>query len=213
MQIGVFDSGKGGKFIAEGLRKALPAYDFTVVNDRENVPYGSRSNDEIIALTIAAVEPLIVTCPIIVVACNTATMAAIASLRSHFPQTRFVGTEPMIKPADAGSSTRHITVLATPLTLSSQRYNDLKSLYSHGLVIDEPSTLHWARDIEFNKSDTIDFSELAESIHQGSDSIILACTHYLVLKDRLQSRFPAVKIYEPTRAIADQIIRLADQLQ
>jgi glutamate racemase len=213
MQIGVFDSGKGGEFIAQGLQKVLPMYDFNVVNDRDHVPYGSRPNNEIIALTTRAIEPLIATCPIIVIACNTATMAAISSLRSQFPDTLFVGTEPMIKPASVTSLSGHITVLATPLTLSSQRYHDLTSQYSKGLIIDEPSTLHWARSIEFDEADMIDLSDIAASVQRGSDSIILACTHYLVLKDKLQQLFPTTTIYEPTRAIADQIIRLADQLQ
>jgi glutamate racemase len=157
--------------------------------------------------------PLLATCPIIVIACNTATMAAITSLRAQFPGTLFVGTEPMIKPASAQSSAKHITVLATPLTLSSQRYNDLKSLYSHDLIIDEPSTLHWARSIEHGESDNIDFSDLTTSIEGGSDSIILACTHYLKLRDTIRTRYPTVTIYEPTLAIADQIVRLAHQLR
>ncbi len=213
MQIGVFDSGKGGAFIAEGLKKALPQHSFVVVNDRENVPYGSRTNDEIITLTSAAISPLIASCPIIVIACNTATMAAITALRASFPKTCFVGTEPMIKPANIDSRTRHITVLATPLTLASERYADLKALYSDGLRIDEPSTHHWARAIEYNQTDTINFTNLAQSIENGSDSIVLACTHYLALKDRLETRFPQVHVYEPTRAIAEQIVRLVDQIQ
>ena len=213
MQIGVFDSGKGGEFIAEGLQKALPSYSFSVVNDREHVPYGSRSNEEVIELTTTAIAPLLATCPVIVIACNTATMAAIASLRRQFPNTHFIGTEPMVKPASIESVARHITVLATPLTLSSQRYSDLKSLYSNNLVIDEPSTLHWARAIEHGQGGTIELSELSQSIDNGSDAIVLACTHYLVLKNKLQRIFPGVTIYEPTRAIAEQIVRLADRLQ
>lgn len=212
MQIGVFDSGKGGEFIAEGLQKALPSYSFRVVNDRRHVPYGSRSNEEIVALTTAAITPLLATCPIIVIACNTATMAAISSLRRQFPDTFFVGTEPMIKPASTESLTRHITVLATPLTLASQRYSNLKSLYSPNIIIDEPSTLHWARAIEHNEADTIEFNDISRSIENGSDAIILACTHYLVLKDRLQRLFPNVTIYEPTLAIAEQVARLADKI-
>ncbi len=213
MQIGVFDSGKGGEFIAEGLKRALPQHSFMVINDRQNVPYGSRTNDEIIALTSKAIAPLVPSCPIIVIACNTATMAAITALRTSFPKTHFVGTEPMIKPASIDSRTRHITVLATPLTLASERYADLKALHSEGLRIDEPSTLHWARAIEYDQTDSIDFANLAQSIDNGSDSIVLACTHYLTLKERLKTRFPQVHMYEPTRAIAEQIVRLTDQIR
>lgn len=213
MHIGVFDSGRGGELIAAGLRNLMPEHDFIVVNDREHVPYGSRSNEEILRLTGAAIQPLIAECPIIVIACNTATMAAISALREQYPLTFFVGTEPMIKPAGSTSNSHHVTVLATPLTLQSDRYRLLKAQYAQGLTIDEPSTHHWAKAIEEGASDTIDFAELAASVNQGSDTIILACTHYLALTSRLAREFPSVEILEPTRAIAQQIGRLFPQAQ
>lgn len=213
MRIGVFDSGTGGELIAKGLRPYLKNDEFIVINDRENVPYGSRSNEEIIALTTRAVSPLIATCPVIVIACNTATMAGIEALRATFPDTIFVGTEPMIKPAGTASKSRRVTVLATPLTLQSARYRHLIDSYSNGLIIDEPSTAHWARTIEDGLGDTIDFIEVSESVQHGSDSIILACTHYIALKERLQTNFPDVTIYEPTEAIARQIQRLSSQVK
>jgi glutamate racemase len=213
MQIGVFDSGRGGELIAAGLRTLLPDHDFVVINDRENVPYGSRSNEEIISLTTAAIQPLLATCPIIVIACNTATMAAISSLRESHPSTLFVGTEPMIKPAGETSKSRRVTVLATPLTLQSERYQLLKARYAGDLQIDEPNTLHWARDIEEGQIDAIDLGGIAESITSGSDKIILACTHYLALKPRLQAQFPTIEVLEPTKAIAQQIARLSEQVQ
>lgn len=213
MHIGVFDSGKGGELIAEGLRELLPEHDFIVVNDRANVPYGSRTNEEILALTSAAIQPLLPTCPIIVIACNTATMAAIAQLRERYPATLFVGTEPMIKPAGLLSTSRRVTVLATPLTLLSERYQLLKAQYADGLQIDEPSTHHWAKTIEEAAASTIHFDEIAASIDHGSDTIILACTHYLALKTRLSQEFPAIRVLEPTEAIARQVARLAVQIQ
>lgn len=208
MHIGVFDSGRGGELIAEGLARLLPDYEFIAVNDREHVPYGSRTNEEILALTSAAIEPLLSTCPIIVIACNTATMAAINDLRTRFPGTLFIGTEPMIKPAGELSVSRRITVLATPLTLQSLRYRNLVSQFADGLTIDEPSAHHWAKAIEDGKTDSISFAEVAESITNGSDTVILACTHYLALKDRLGAEFPSVNVLEPTDAIARQIERL-----
>lgn len=213
MKIGIFDSGRGGELIAAGLRTLLPDHDFVVINDRENVPYGSRTNEEIITLTTAALQPLLGTCPIIVIACNTATMAAITSLRESYPGTLFVGTEPMIKPAGETSVSRHVTVLATPLTLQSERYRLLKARYADGLKIDEPNTNHWARDVEEGRTNEIDLSGVATSIASGSDKIILACTHYLALKPRLETEFPNVEVLEPTAAIAQQISRLAAQVQ
>lgn len=210
MKIGVFDSGRGGEFIAEGLQKLLPEHEFIVVNDREHVPYGSRDDSEIIELTTKAIQPLLeVHCPIIIIACNTATMAAITTLREQFPKVKFVGIEPMVKPAAAISQTHHATVLATPLTLKSERYQHLLHEYAGKLVIDQPNAAGWAAAIEHGEAEAISFDEVAESVASGSDTLILACTHYITLKNRLQARFPGVTILEPTEAIARQVTRLA----
>jgi glutamate racemase len=213
MKIGVFDSGRGGEFIAEGLRKLLPEHEFIVVNDREHVPYGSREDNEIITLTTKAIQPLLkARCPIIVIACNTATMAAITTLRAQFPGTKFVGIEPMLKPAATISETHHATVLATPLTLKSNRYQHLLHEYASELTIDQPNAAGWAAAIEHGEADTISFDEVAASVASGSDTLILACTHYITLKSRLQARFPGVNILEPTEAIARQVTRLAHEI-
>lgn len=213
MKIGVFDSGRGGEFIAEGLQKLLPEHEFIVVNDREHVPYGSREDSEIIELTTKAIQPLLeAQCPIIVIACNTATMAAIAALRTQFPAVKLVGIEPMVKPAAAISHTHHATVLATPLTLKSDRYQHLIREYGSELIIDQPNAAGWAAAIERGESDTISFDEVASSIASGSDTLILACTHYITLRKRLHTRFPGINILEPTAAIARQVTRLALEL-
>jgi len=214
MKIGVFDSGRGGEFIAEGLQRLLPEHTFIVVNDREHVPYGSRKDSEIIELTTKAIQPLLeVHCPIIVIACNTATMAAITILRGQFPEIKFVGIEPMIKPAATTSTTHHATVLATPLTLKSKRYQHLLHQYANELIIDQPNAAGWAAAIEHDKANMISFDEVATSIASGSDTLILACTHYITLKRQLQIRFPGVNILEPTEAIARQITRLAFEFE
>lgn len=136
-------------------------------------------------------------------------MAAIISLRVQFPRTKFVGIEPMVKPAATISKTHHATVLATPLTLKSNRYQHLLREYASELTIDQPNAAGWAAAIESGKADTISFDEVAESVASGSDTLILACTHYITLKNRLQARFPGVNILEPTEAIARQVMRLA----
>lgn len=211
MQVGVFDSGKGGGFVAEGLAPLLPSCSFTVIDDTKNVPYGSRRSKEVVALTEAAITPLTKTCPIIVIACNTATMAGIEQYRRNHPGTKIVGIEPMIKPAGEISKTRHITVLATPRTLSSARYRRLIARFGGDLTIDQPNTSHWARTIENGEAATIDYSELADSIASGSDTVVLACTHYIVLKQAIEQLFPDATVLEPTAAIARQIDRLMSE--
>jgi len=213
MKIGIFDSGRGGEFIAEGLRNLLPEHEFIVVNDREHVPYGSREDSEIIELTTKAIQPLLeARCPIVVIACNTATMAAISTLRELSPRVKFIGIEPMVKPAAEISATHHATVLATPLTLKSNRYQHLLREYGSELTIDQPNAAGWAAAIEHDKANTISFDEVTASVASGSDTLILACTHYITLKNRLQTRFPGINILEPTEAIARQVTRLALEL-
>lgn len=213
MKIGVFDSGRGGEFIASGLRKLLPQHEFIVVNDHTHVPYGSRSSSEITMLTTAAIQPLISAgCPVIVIACNTATMVAIQHLRTRYPAVQFVGTDPMVKPAAQQSATRHITVLATPRTLASPRYLELITTYGKHVVIDQPPTADWAKNIEDNRTHILDFNNVTASIASGSDTIVLACTHYITLTSQLAELFPGVRILEPTAAIARQITRVTPKL-
>lgn len=211
MKIGVFDSGRGGEFIANGLSALLPDNDYVVIDDRDHVPYGSRTDPEVIALTGTAIQPLLnAGCPIIVIACNTATMASIEYLRATYKSTLFVGIEPMIKPAATLSKSRHITVLGTPLTMASSRYSHLKATHASGLRIDEPDASGWAAHIEHDNADHISFEALSQSVADGSDVIVLACTHYITLKDKLESLYPDVTVLEPTEAIARQISLLRD---
>ena len=208
MKIGIFDSGNGGEIIAAGLERLLPEYEYVVINDRQHVPYGSRSDAEVLALTDAAIQPLLKECPVVVIACNTATMAAIAALRQKYPATTFVGIEPMVKPAAAASRNQHIAVLATPLTLQSARYQQLRANYGSGVIVDEPNTAGWAAAIERDTLSEISFDELRQVVATGCDVIVLACTHYLALIPKLLLEFPSVTILEPTTAIARQITKL-----
>ena len=211
MQIGVFDSGKGGAFVADRLRQLVPSCTFVLVDDAANVPYGSRPSSEVIELTDQAIQPLLGTCPIIIIACNTATTAGIHELRRRHPNTVFIGIEPMLKPAQAQTKTGRITVLATPGTLGSKRYLELKQLFTSVSIVDEPDTVDWARKIEDGLAHKIDLSPLRGSISNGSDTLVLACTHYIGIKDRLQKAYPAVAILEPSGAIAERLMQLLPQ--
>ena len=131
IRIGVFDSGIGGKAIAESLRVSFPQSKITVVNDSKNVPYGDKPNDEIIKLTDLAVQPLLQSrCDVIVIACNTATAIAIDELRRCHPSQLFIGLEPMVKPATRLTKSNKVAVCATPITLRSDEYAKLKQIHS-----------------------------------------------------------------------------------
>lgn len=210
MRIGVFDSGKGGRLVAACLESLLPGHEWVVVDDLAHVPYGEKDRQMIIDLTERAIAPVIADCPIIVIACNTATTAAIETLRERYPDTQFVGVEPMIKPATLQSASHRITVLATPYTLASKRYQELKHAYGASTVIDEPNTKGWPKYIDENRQDLINFSGIDASVAAGSDTLVLACTHYLDLLPILSVRYPDALLLEPCEALARRIRQLSD---
>lgn len=204
MKLGIFDSGHGGEFVAKKLRVMLPGNEYLVVNDLAHAPYGEREYDDIRTLTEAAIQPLL-NCDIIVLACNTATAAAISYLRETYPGKTFVGFEPMIKPAAATTKSRHITLLATKATSYSLRTEQLIKTYADGAIIDRPPTFGWAKAVDASLANSISFEDIAKSITNGSDTIIIGCTHYIALIPRLAKTFPNTKILEPTEAVARQI--------
>lgn len=208
MKLGIFDSGHGGEFVVEKLRILLPEFEYIVVNDLAHAPYGERKYDDIRTLTEAAIQPLLPECDTIILACNTATAAAISYLRKTYPDKTFVGFEPMIKPAAKLSITHHITLLATKATAYSPRTKQLTKTYANGVIIDRPPTFGWAKAIDVGLADSITFEDVTESIARGSDTIIIGCTHYIALMERLAAQFPDVMILEPTEAVARQVTTL-----
>ena len=209
MKIGVFDSGIGGEAVAEALRQLIPGATVVSVSDTANVPYGGRPRAEIMKLTKAAVEPLIaLDCDAIVIACNTATTNAIQLLRHDFPTQRLVGLEPMVKPAAELTKTNVIAVLATPATLHSPRYQQLKDEWAQGVTVIEPDCSSWAELIEHGRSDEIDLeATLTPLIESNVDVIVLACTHYHWIKPAIEKRVGTpVTVLEPSQAIKNRLV-------
>ncbi len=211
MKIGVFDSGIGGKAIAETLAKDFPKADIMYVHDSEHVPYGGREQEEIIQLTETAIKPLLASdCDCIVLACNTATAAAIEYLRAKYPDQKFVGLEPMVKPAVAVTKTGTIAVFATPYTLSSERYLNLKKQFAGNTTILEPDCSAWASMIEQDAVDEAHIEQTVDdSIENGADVIVLACTHYHWIKDLIVTRANGQAIViDPSEAISRRVASL-----
>lgn len=211
MKLGVFDSGIGGEAIAAVLRLVFPTVTITTVNDHKNVPYGSKTPGEIINLTDVAIQPLInANCDVIILACNTATAVAIGTLRTKYPNQKFIGIEPMIKTAAELTRSHTIAVCATPATLASDRYNKLVKKFGGGLSIIEPDCSNWAQMIEDNK---INYQLISRTINdmcdRGADVIVLGCTHYNWIEDLITKIADGrAKVIEPSSAISNRVKQL-----
>ncbi len=215
MRIGIFDSGIGGKAIATELMSKFPSDEIISVNDKEHLPYGNREPNEIISLTEKAIQPLLNSkCNVIVIACNTATTVAISTLRSDFPNTPFIGVEPMIKPATDLTKTKCIAVCATPATLQSNSYKQLKNTWASGIKIIEPDCHDWAELIEKNQSNKIKIDYLIKSLLRANvDVIVLGCTHYHWIKQRIiDEAGPSVIVIEPTESIAKRVKKVLSDI-
>lgn len=208
MKLGIFDSGIGGEAIASSLKLTFPDATILTVNDREHVPYGNKPSAEIVELTDRAIQPLLKSdCDVIIIACNTATAAAIDLLRKRYPHQKFIGLEPMIKTAAALTKSGTIAVCATPTTLSSMRYLTLIKNYGAHLQIIEPDCSQWAYWIENHRLNRSHIEEIIETIcHRGADVIVLGCTHYHWIKDLIiELAAGRAQIIDPSEAISRRI--------
>lgn len=209
MKIGVFDSGIGGQAIAEQLKKYFPAAELVVVNDQKNLPYGDKPTDQLRQLTDKAVQPLL-GLDVIVIACNSATTAAIDWLRSKYPDQKFIGIEPMIKPAANQTKSGVVGVCATPATLTSSSYQKLKTTHAKGLNIVEPNCASWAEMIENNTVNQAEINQTIDNLlEQRVDVIVLGCTHYHWIKELVEQRAGSqVAILEPSESIGRRVASL-----
>lgn len=206
IKIGVFDSGVGGVRFAKELQLAHPEFKITVVHDKKHVPYGDKEPEQIQEFTAKAIEPLL-GYDVIVIACNTATAYAIDYLREQYPNQKFVGFEPAIKTASKYSRTRKIAVLATPATLKSPRYHELKSPFFGSLEIFEPNVSSLAHQIETKTVNWRKLDALIKNlVHNKVDQIVLGCTHYHLIQNTL-GKFTEghAEIVTPTKAVINRI--------
>lgn len=221
--IGVFDSGIGGLSILKALRLELPHESFVYFADSAHNPYGEKSDAFVIERSCAITRQLMDEHRIkaLVVACNTATAAAIHILRAQYPALPIIGVEPALKPAVAASVTKRIAVLATRGTLHSAKFQTLlQSLQGQAEFICTPCD-GLAEQIE-HRMDAEDATNLIAAcdrfcwasgtfgIQKGEiDALVLGCTHYpLVLQHFRQAVGHAVHIIDNGQAVARQVRRL-----
>lgn len=179
MKIGVFDSGVGGLSIVNAIKSALPESGVIYAEDKKNVPYGNKTPEELYELVLPILNTLSIQgCNVIVIACNTVSTTIIDKLRSQL-STPLIGVEPMVEKAVQITKSGIITVCATPTTLGSERYKSLKKQFAGDLKFLEPDCSQWAYLIETDQIDRyIIRGIIGDVIQQGSDVIVLGCTHY-----------------------------------
>ena len=219
--IGIFDSGIGGLSVLKALRAELPNEHFIYIADSGHAPYGERDDAHVIARSLAIAAYLIAqNIKALVVACNTATAAAIDVLRATYPTLPIVGVEPALKPAVAMSQTKHIAVMATRSTLASARFAALLAAQAgHARFTLLPCDgLAEAVEQSTQKSDTTELIAACAQIIRAAgtfntqnklkidiDTIVLGCTHYPFAAQHISMQAgQGVQLIDNAHAVARQ---------
>ncbi|SCY37540.1 glutamate racemase [Nonlabens sp. Hel1_33_55] len=212
--IGFFDSGVGGTSVWKEVVQLLPHENTIYLADSRNAPYGIKSTQEIIELSIKNTEYLLQQgCKLIAVPCNTATTNAIDYLRANY-KVPFIGIEPAIKPAALNSDTKKIGILATKGTLSSQLFKTTQEKFTRDIDTVEVTGTGIVELIESGKKDSDEMTQLLVEIinpllSSGIDYLVLGCSHYPYIKENLQELLPNnVKIIDSGVAVARQTLAI-----
>jgi glutamate racemase len=197
MNIGFFDSGIGGLSVLREALTLLPNENYIYFADSDNAPYGTKTKDEVKKLTFDAIKFLVdKNIKALVVACNTATSAAVRDLRGvyGFP---IVGMEPAVKPAVErnGNAGKRVLVLATPLTLKEEKFKSLVLKFDAGHIVDmlpAPKLVELAEKFIFNGPEVEGYIReiIPENIHQYG-TVVLGCTHFPLFRQALTGILPA----------------------
>lgn len=208
--IGIFDSGVGGTSIWKEIEKLLPLENTIYLADSKNAPYGNKSSEEIIDLSIKNVDKLLnLGSKLIVVACNTATTNAISILRDKY-DTPIIGIEPAIKPAALQTSSKSIGILATKGTLSSALFSKTTREFTKDIKVVEIIGTGLVSLIEEGNLDGPEMIELLKKhtqpmIDANVDYVVLGCSHYPYIIPQLKKILPEnVKIIDSGEAVARQ---------
>ncbi len=223
--IGVFDSGFGGLTILRDIRRVLPQYDYMFIGDNARAPYGTRSRELVYEFTLQAVKHLFAQgCHLIILACNTASAEALRTIQQYdlprlAPDRRVLGVvRPTVEKVGELTRTGHIGVFGTPGTIASRSYNiEIEGMYP-GYMVHGHACPMWVPLVENRESGGAgadyfvkkDIDLLMSDCHD-IDTVILGCTHYPLLIDKINRYKPAgVNIIQQGPIVAES---LADYLQ
>jgi len=220
--LGIFDSGVGGLSVLKALRQALPQERFVYMSDAGHAPYGERDVAHVLARSVAIGRYLVQSHKVkgLVVACNTATAAAIAALRTKYPNLPIVGVEPALKPAAARSRTGTVGVLATRSTLASEKFQALLQAQNPQVRFVLQACDGLAAAIECADTQQIHTLCARYTAALGSvgstpgaiDTVVLGCTHYTFAAEVLQDLLgPNVELIDAGRPVAQRTANLLTQ--
>jgi glutamate racemase len=210
--IGIFDSGVGGLSVLREVRAQLPHEDLIFVADQGHVPYGPRPLRQVQAFSEAITRYLLGQgSKLIVVACNTASAAALYYLRETFPEVPFVGMEPAVKPAAEQTQSGVVGVLATPATFQGALYASVVERFANGVTVLQDTCTGLVGQIEKGELATPVTRAILEKaldpmLAKGIDRVVMGCTHYPFVIPLIQEIVgPDVKVIDPAPAVARQV--------
>ena len=220
--IGIFDSGIGGLSVFREIRKLLPEQGYIYYSDSAHCPYGEKSKEYIIDRARSITRRLMgMGAEIVVVACNTATAAAISTLRKEFP-IKFIGMEPAIKPAAALTKTGVVGVLATAGTLKAEKYLDTREKWAQSITVVEHIGEGFVELVEKGQTSGAEAEAVVQNsliplLEAGADTIVLGCTHYPFLADTIKKVAAAhgadgnsFHLIDPAPAVARHLLEVME---
>jgi len=211
--IAIFDSGLGGLSLVQEVRSQLPNESICYLADNAFVPYGSKSIEVIEKRCHQIVDFFVKqNCKAVVIACNTATAIAVDKLRQEFTLP-IIAMEPAVKPAAQLNTSGKIAVCATENTLKHPRFQRLVANYAHSVEVLTQACHGWVElveklDIDSTNTDQVLLADLNPLIVQQVDAIVLGCTHFPLLKQRIEKLIPAsCQLIDPTPAVVEEVKR------
>lgn len=210
--IGAFDSGVGGLSVLRTLHAQLPNEDFVYFADQAHVPYGPRGLDEVRGFSEAIARYLVAQgAKLIVIPCNTASAAALHSIRQLYPHIPIVGMEPAVKPAAEHTESGVVGVLATGTTFEGELYASVVERFAQDVTLLQNACRGLVSEIEAGRANgpearRILTQALQPMLAQGMDTVVLGCTHYPFAFDTIRDIVgPAVRLVDPAPAVARRV--------
>jgi glutamate racemase len=215
--IGIFDSGVGGLSVLRAIRAQMPEEAVLYFGDQGHIPYGPRPMEQIRDFSEAITRFLLArSAKLVVVACNTASAAALKHLRETFPDVPFVGMEPAVKPAAEQTATGRVGVLATPATFQGALYASVVERFANGVELFQSTCNGLVQEIERGNLDGDETRRILDDallpmLEKNIDTVVLGCTHYPFVIPLIEEICgETVRVIDPAPAVAKQVRRLLE---